>query len=380
MERPEFSLLDRYLPDWRMRQVNRIDVAAASPDAWKAARQVDFYRFGSVKFLFWLRTLPDRWTGRGGRMPLHQTIDDIAAVQEPGFRILEEEKGQEVVLGVIGKVWEPRIPFRELPAWEFKAFHEPGFVKVAWSLAVDPLPSGGSTIRVDVRVDATDEASWHKFRTYWSLIGPFSHAIRERLLAHFQKRLGKPAKPQLESLRLLGDDLIPHPQAQATMSRLIEAPAIQVWPWLVQMGCRRGGWYSYDRLDNGGVPSARMVLPELQDIKVGDFFPATPKDKGGFAVLKVGPGKGLVLGSPELLPKKFRQKDWELPYRSTWQFDLQPHGRDACRLYVRVRGEFDPGPRMALLGPLILLVHRFMEAKQLDNLKLRCESPVPVTG
>jgi hypothetical protein len=56
------------------------------------------------------------------------------------------------------------------------------------------------------------------------------------------------------------------------MAVTIEAPPDQVWPWLVQMGGDRGGWYSWDRLDNGGHPSATQVHPEWQDLALGDYL------------------------------------------------------------------------------------------------------------
>ena len=67
-----------------------------------------------------------------------------------------------------------------------------------------------------------------------------------------------------------GAELIPGGQRAATMAVTIDAPPDQVWPWLVQMGGDRGGWYSWDRLDNRGRPSAREVHPEWQDLALGD--------------------------------------------------------------------------------------------------------------
>jgi hypothetical protein len=67
-----------------------------------------------------------------------------------------------------------------------------------------------------------------------------------------------------------GADLVPEGERGATMAVTIEAPPDQVWPWLVQMGGDRGGWYSWDRLDNGGRPSAHEVHPEWQDLAPGD--------------------------------------------------------------------------------------------------------------
>jgi hypothetical protein len=72
---------------------------------------------------------------------------------------------------------------------------------------------------------------------------------------------------------LPGDELIPITIGQLTHAITIHRPAADVWPWLAQMGAgSRAGWYSYDRLDNGGHPSATRVLPYLQQIHVGTLF------------------------------------------------------------------------------------------------------------
>lgn len=67
-----------------------------------------------------------------------------------------------------------------------------------------------------------------------------------------------------------GSELVPDGERAATMAVTIEAPPNRVWPWLIQMGGDRGGWYSWDRLDNGGRPSASQVHPEWQDLALGD--------------------------------------------------------------------------------------------------------------
>ncbi len=56
----------------------------------------------------------------------------------------------------------------------------------------------------------------------------------------------------------------------------IRAQPADVWPWLAQLGCRRAGRYSYDALDNGGIPSADRILPELPRVEVGDLCPWAP--------------------------------------------------------------------------------------------------------
>lgn len=66
-----------------------------------------------------------------------------------------------------------------------------------------------------------------------------------------------------------GAQLVPEGERAATMAVTIEAPSEQAWPWLVQMGWNRGGWYSWDRLDNAGRPSATEVRPQWQDLAIG---------------------------------------------------------------------------------------------------------------
>ena len=69
-----------------------------------------------------------------------------------------------------------------------------------------------------------------------------------------------------------GAELVPDGERAGTMAVTIDAPPDQVWPWLVQIGWDRGGWYSWDRLDNAGRPSAREVHVEWQDLAVGDYL------------------------------------------------------------------------------------------------------------
>src|SRR5215470_12006613 len=90
---------------------------------------------------------------------------------------------------------------------------------------------------------------------------------------------GRPVRPRAgEAGRSLpGDALVADAKVGWTHAITIRARPAEIWPWLVQMGCRRAGWYSYDGLDNGGVPSAERIVPELQRVQVGDIFPMTPK-------------------------------------------------------------------------------------------------------
>lgn len=185
------------------------------------------------------------------------------------------------------------------------------------------------------------------------------------------------ATPQEVLGRLPGDDLI-RGQYVTTHAITVTRPAAQVWPWLVQMGYRRGGWYSYDRLEKAaGVGhfaeggSAKRIIPRLQLLSLGDTVDLSAA--GGFTVAALEPQRSLVLRIPmDPLtggPASARSRvvlDW------TWAFILEPteHG---CRLIIRVRGDLRPR-WLAVLFPLLDPVHLLMERKMLQTIKRRAES------
>ncbi len=354
--------IQQFMPHWRMRQVDHVAVIAHPDVAYEAVRAVDLYRLPLARGLFALRLLPE-WIaallgGQGPRLRPTATIEDITAPGN-GFHLLSDGD-HEVVVGAVGRFWQKNIEFADVDRETFAGYDHRGWGKLAWNIAVAPRAPSGSWITVDLRVDAGDEAAWDRFQRYWRLIGPFSHAIRRALMHRFAHDLGTP--PPDDARRLVGDDLLPGARAQLTHAIDIEAPPDRVWPWLVQMGGRRAGWYSWDRLDNGGVPSADHIVPELQHLAVGDLIPATPHDTAGFEVLGVEPGRALVLGGGTHL------------YDGTWTFALEPIGDTATHLVTRYRAAYEPGPRMVLMRSALTPVHAFMERKQLRTLKQRAES------
>lgn len=371
-------LIDRFLPLWSIRQVDRVAVASDPATAWPVARSFDLYEMTFARVLFALRTLPDRFFAalRGSPKPLprHSLIDDIP-LQSPGFRILGEDPGREIVVGSVGKFWRTTIEFASVSPSAFPSFEDPGFGKLAWCIRVDPREGGGSWITIDVRVDATDDASRRKFRRYWFVIGRFSHWIRRSALRLFVRKLGR-AVPDARR-PLPGDEILPDARVARTHARTIEAPITRVWPWLVQMGGGRAGWYSLDRFDNAGRASARRILPELQSLEAGDLVPATPSDTSGFAVLRIAPPRLLVLGSPALLaPARPRAGRGLLgaAYLVSWAFVLEPIGESATRITVRVRGAYEPTIRTFLAARVALLLHGIMEPAQLRGIQSRAEA------
>lgn len=147
------------------------------------------------------------------------------------------------------------------------------------------------------------------------------------------------------SLHLPGDHIVDDPDVVTDHAVTIEAPPSCVWPWLVQMGWGRGGWYTarwVDRLlfpANG--PSAGRIIPELQDIDVGFVIPDGPQHtECGLLVGEIDRERALVLRSSSHLPMSWRERatlDW------SWAFVLTPldDGRRTGDVDAALSGEDD---------------------------------------
>lgn len=177
---------------------------------------------------------------------------------------------------------------------------------------------------------------------------------------------------------LPGDDLVPGAGRPCTMATTVDAPPAQVWQWLVQMGCDRGGFYSFDHLDNGGTPSVEEIRPEWQTLQPGDRIASRPDGKSWFEVVEVEPERTLVLRASLEVPG-FRPYDPALGrprffVDSTWTFALEPLAT-RTRVLTRVRS----AQRPRLIGRLanFLLfdpVHYVMQTRQLVRVRRLAES------
>ena len=366
--------LDRLIPTPRLLEVDEQVITAPVLKVWQAVRHGDLGRSSTIRMLFALRTLPERLRGRDAE-GAELRIDALQSTPEhPGFRVLCDEPPHIVAVGAIGKVWLPDIPFVHVEdSGAFAAFHEPDYVKVAWALVLEATHPERTRLSIEVRVDATDDAAWHKFVSYFRLIGPFSRFIRRSALRSLARELGEP-EPD-EACTLKGDELLPDGAAQLTLQTTMRATPERIWPWLVQMGCDRAGFYSYDALDNNGKRSARELHPEWQELHVGQLVAATPEGEGGFEVLRIEPERVLILGG--LFDSGTER---QLPFASarpasywqvTWAFVLEPLDAERTRLWVRARAAFsdDQSGHARVIRP----VHVVMESAQLRHLRARVE-------
>ena len=175
------TALERLIPAPRVTETDRLDVAAPATAVWNRVRTGELAHSLPIRVLFRLRTLASRQTGNNS--PTIR-IDSLRSLPEhPGFQVLADEPPCEVAVGAIGKVWRLNIPFVHVgDEGAFAAFAEPGFIKVAWAIRVLPRGAQESQVEIEVRVAATDEGAWRKFRRYFLVIGPFSRFIRHSWL------------------------------------------------------------------------------------------------------------------------------------------------------------------------------------------------------
>jgi hypothetical protein len=159
---------------------------------------------------------------------------------------------------------------------------------------------------------------------------------------------------------MIGDDLCSRPHLNATRAVTIAAPPEAIWPWLVQWGWNRAGFYSYDLLDNLGRPSATQILPEFQDLAVGDWVPMSGKTTPytAYRVARLEPVTLML---------------WQKP-GGTWLWLLEPDGTGRTRLITRLRSRYARN-RPTIVTELILMEvgDPFMMRKCLLGIKERAE-------
>ncbi len=163
------------------------------------------------------------------------------------------------------------------------------------------------------------------------------------------------------------------------MAATIAMPPADVWSFLVQMGCDRAGFYSWDRLDNGGRPSASGIHPEWQNLAVGDQVAAAPDGSIAFDVVECMPEASLLLRLSISLPSgrsfdptRLQPRAW---VKGTWGLALSPDSSGGTRLVSTMQ----LGGRPAwLYAPLHLAVarpaHWIMQRKQFRELQRRARA------
>lgn len=167
------ALLDRFLPDYDIRERHEVAVAAPADIALAAAKDADLLGSPFVRAIVRAREL-----ALGARSGPRRPQGLLAETEALGWGRLAEDSGREIVMGAVTQPWEAEVIFRPLPPAEFAAFAEPGFVKIAWTLRADPAGLQGSRFVTETRAVATDETARRRFRAYWAFASPGIVLIR----------------------------------------------------------------------------------------------------------------------------------------------------------------------------------------------------------
>ncbi len=158
-----------------------------------------------------------------------------------------------------------------------------------------------------------------------------------------------------------GDEIVSKDSFNGTRAITVDAPPEKVWPWIVQMGYRRAGFYTYALLDNAGYESADRILSEYQPPQVGDWMPMakTVNETTAFKVKAFEVNEWLL---------------WEKP-DSTWAWRLIPLAGSRTRLIVRLKVRYAwESPVSAILTLCLLEFGDFpMMRRVLRGIKGRAE-------
>ena len=171
-------------------------------------------------------------------------------------------------------------------------------------------------------------------------------AVYALLIRRWHERWG--ATDAEVAASLPGDSLVSQPKISATHGITVQGSAADVWPWLVQIGQGRAGFYSYEGIEDLlglNIHNSNRILPEFQDLKVGDVVPLAPSG-AGFPVAFLEPNRSLVLGgrvdAQTKGPLTLEDKTPGAYYEASWGFILQPIDARTTRLIERFRVDWGP--------------------------------------
>jgi hypothetical protein len=163
---PRDELLDRFIPDPEVDEYHQLKVNAPPAITFAVAEAMDLQASPIVRSIFWLRAVPTLLRGQpfrrqGARGLLEETL-------ALGFGVLAEIPDRETVVGTYTQPWHQQVTFHPLPPEQFPAFAEPGYVKIIYVLAAEPLGPDRSRFVTRTRAVTTDPESRRRFRRYWS--------------------------------------------------------------------------------------------------------------------------------------------------------------------------------------------------------------------
>ena len=203
-------------------------------------------------------------------------------------------------------------------------------------------------------------------------------ALLTPFLKHRRERWGATDTEIHRSLP--GDDLVPNSKGGYTHAITIHAAAAEVWPWILQLGQNKGGFYSYELLENivgCKIHNADEIVPEFQDTAVGDKVAMSPKG-APYLVAAIDPGRTFVLqlranlqtqetvDIAEPLPEKYQD--------SSWLFFPEETIEETTRLITRSRNDWNQSRTNTFFYGIFRVISLEMDRKMLKGIKQRAEA------
>ncbi|QFU82564.1 hypothetical protein [Natronorubrum aibiense] len=365
------------------------------------------------------------------QFPDELTIERLGESDE--WVLIDERAHEELVFGTVGTFWKPSIEWLEIDPDDFATFDDPGYAKLAVSLSVRPYGEHRTLLTYEARTATTDDESRRQFERYWRVIGPFAGYLMQRALDRIRTDAedrardrdttrprsatddaagtasgdGNAARTPVSVPRrrwpwllaalsiggayhtrvrpwhrrwgttpreavgaLPGDEFVDEPANQVTHAIEIDAAPDAAWQWLVQIGQNRGGFYSYDFLENlfgADIHTVDRIVPEYQTLEEGDVVRLAPADspistpESAPEVVYLETQRAIVLRPPIDGPT------W------TWAFVLQEPEEEKTRLVARMRSPTSSGLEAAVDYLFWEPAHFVMERRMLRELKRRAE-------
>lgn len=210
----------------------------------------------------------------------------------------------------------------------------------------------------------------------WAVVGAFTVVAVGafwKVFMPWQRRWGTTDEEASGSLP--GDDLVSEPAAQTTRAITIAAEPSVVWPWVVQIGADRGGFYSYDRLENLfglDIHSAESIVAAWQTRRIGDFVHGDAKGRGGWYVMEVRPNDALVLKVGDVKLGRPVERSEGIGWEFSWTFAVREGANGTTRLMVRERVGFANNLVKMIMAPAGVISF-VMTRKMLAGIKSRAE-------
>jgi len=174
--------LETLIPTYDIKERFESEISAPAEKVFIAACNLDLLQSSSIQAIFKIR----EWALGSHGTHDQDSLGLVARARQWGWEAMVEKPGHEIVFGAATQPWVARPVFRGLTAQAFSKFTEPDYVKIAWTLCVDPIQTERSLLITETRALATNRAAFRKFRFYWALVAPGTALIRLIALRHIK--------------------------------------------------------------------------------------------------------------------------------------------------------------------------------------------------